>query len=322
MNTQKATTIILIGLTAFVAGVIGIKYLVTPTPPVALESAESTTPSKTDQRILRAQREIQQGPEMAEAYNQLASAYMQKARETNDFAFNGKAEDAINRSLSVQPDNYNALKLRAKLQLTYHRFAEALETARRAQSVREDDNDVWGLMTDALVELGDYPRAIEAAQRMVDLRPASSSYARISYLRSLHGDTVGAIQAMRSALRPQTRMIGKRSRGVTHNWETNCSTKETWRRPRRSLMKPSVHSQITSSLCMERHALELHAAIFKLLSKSTGWNKASATPQIHRKHWAIFTRPWARRTSPELNMRGSRSLNVRMPLSNDRGATW
>ena len=101
----------------------------------------------------------------------------------------------------VEPDNYDALKLRAKLQLTYHRFSEALETARRAQTVRTDDHDVWGQITDALVELGDYGGAVKAAQTMVDLRPDSSSYARVSYLRSLHGDTQGAIQAMVAAVK-------------------------------------------------------------------------------------------------------------------------
>ncbi|HKY43696.1 MAG TPA: tetratricopeptide repeat protein, partial [Pyrinomonadaceae bacterium] len=131
----------------------------------------------------------------------LASAYMQSARETADFELNGKADDAIKRSLEVEPNNYDALKLRAKLQLIYHRFVEALETARRAQTVRTDDHDVWGQITDALVELGDYEGAIRAAQTMVDLRPDSSSYARVSYLRSLHGDTHGAIQAMTAAVK-------------------------------------------------------------------------------------------------------------------------
>jgi tetratricopeptide (TPR) repeat protein len=126
---------------------------------------------------------------------------MQKARETGDFSFNAKANDAIDRSLAIEPDNYDGLKLRAKLQLTYHRFAEALETARHLQTFRNDDHDVWGQITDALVELGDYPGAVKAAQRMVDLRPDSSSYARVSYLRSLHGDTQGAIDAMTVALK-------------------------------------------------------------------------------------------------------------------------
>jgi len=42
---------------------------------------------------------------------------------------------------------------------------------------------------------------VNAAQKMVDLRPDSSSYARVSYLRSLHGDTQGAIQAMVAAVK-------------------------------------------------------------------------------------------------------------------------
>ena len=161
----------------------------------------STPPNKVDERILRAQQSIAKFPNSADAYNQLASAYMQKARETADFSFNAHADAAISRSLAVEPDNYDGLKLRTKLQLTYHRFAEALETAHHLQTFRNDDHDVWGQITDALVELGDYPAAVKAAQKMVDLRPDSSSYARVSYLRSLHGDSKGAIDAMIAALK-------------------------------------------------------------------------------------------------------------------------
>lgn len=140
-------------------------------------------------------RSLEQAPDKSDGYNQLAAAYMQKARETNDSGLNSNAADAINRSLAVGPNNYDALKLLSKLQLTNHRFSEALATARRAQTVRTDDHEVWGQITDALVELGNYPEAVKAAERMVDLRPESSSYARVSYLRSLHGDIDGAIQA-------------------------------------------------------------------------------------------------------------------------------
>ena len=163
-------------------------------------SGEPTQPSKADQRILRAKQMVERMPNRVEGYNQLAAAYMQKARETADFAFNERASESIDKSLAIEHDNYDALKLRAKLELTYHRFAEALQTARRAQAFRNDDHDIWGQITDALVELGDYKSAVEAAQKMVDLRPDSSAYARVSYLRSLHGDTDGAIAAMTAAL--------------------------------------------------------------------------------------------------------------------------
>ncbi len=165
------------------------------------KSPDTAPPTKADQRILRAQQSIAKFPDKADGYNQLASAYMQKARETADFSFNAQADAAITHSLAVEPDNYDGLKLRTKLQLTYHRFAEALETTHHIQTFRNDDHDVWGQMTDALVELGDYPAAVKAAQKMVNLRPDSSGYARVSYLRSLHGDTQGAIDAMSAAVK-------------------------------------------------------------------------------------------------------------------------
>jgi predicted Zn-dependent protease len=109
--------------------------------------------------------------------------------------------ESLLRSMTLERDNYNALKLRAKLQLTNHQFAEALQTTRQAQAFRDDDHDVWGMITDALVNTGDYEGAVKAAQRMIDLRPDSSSYSRVSYLRELHGDTEGAIQAMTLAVK-------------------------------------------------------------------------------------------------------------------------
>lgn len=111
------------------------------------------------------------------------------------------AIEKVPESITMGKTDYDRLKLQAKLQLTNHRFNEALETTRRLQTFRNDDHDVWGMITDALVELGDYPGAVQAAQRMIDLRPDSSSYARVSYLRELHGDTEGAIQAMTLALK-------------------------------------------------------------------------------------------------------------------------
>ena len=198
MQMLKKTAVLLAVVGVLAIGIIGLRSVFRNEAETPLESSQ---PSKADQRIFRAKLLIERMPNKAEGYNQLAAAYMQKARETSDFAFNAAANDSIHKSLAIENDNYDALKLRAKLELTYHRFAEALQTAHRAQSFRNDDHDVWGQITDALVELGDYKGAVEAAQRMVDLRPDSSAYARVSYLRSLHGDTDGAIEAMNAALK-------------------------------------------------------------------------------------------------------------------------
>lgn len=193
----KKTAVLLAVFGLLVLAIVGVRSVFKTAP----SEVSAEQPSKTDQRIVRAQQLIERQPQRAVGYNQLAAAYMQKARETSDFSFNALASETINRSLAVENDNYDALKLRAKLELTYHRFAEALETAHRAQNFRNDDHDVWGQITDALVELGDYKGAVAAAQKMVDLRPDSSAYARVSYLRSLHGDTEGAIEAMNAAVK-------------------------------------------------------------------------------------------------------------------------
>jgi tetratricopeptide (TPR) repeat protein len=164
-----------------------------------ISSANAAPATPADRRVQTAQAMIERAPQKPEGYLLLSSAYMQKARETGDFGFNSRAEAALNRVLEIDSENYDALKMRAKLLLTYHRFGEALETAKRAQVLRPQDHDVYGALTDANVELGNYEDAIKAAQQMVNLRPDTSSYARVSYLRALHGDTVGAIEAMTTA---------------------------------------------------------------------------------------------------------------------------
>jgi tetratricopeptide (TPR) repeat protein len=55
-------------------------------------------------------------------------------------------------------------------------------------------------MCDANVELGNYPEAIKMSDKMVSIRPDNRSYSRISYLREIHGDLPGAIQAAKMAI--------------------------------------------------------------------------------------------------------------------------
>jgi tetratricopeptide (TPR) repeat protein len=167
--------------------------------PQAVADSHAGTPA--DLRIRAGESQIRLAPDKPDGYNLLVSAYLQKARETGDYQFNSKAEEALKKSFAVAPDNYDGIKLRAKLLLIYHRFGDALAEARRAQSQRPEDHDVYGALTDAYVELGDYEQAVNAAQTMVDLRPDAASYSRVAYLRSLHGDIEGAIEAMEVAVK-------------------------------------------------------------------------------------------------------------------------
>lgn len=155
--------------------------------------------SPTNRQIEEAQKLIDKNPNVPNGYNSLTVAYIHSARETGDFSLNSKAETAVGRALELEPENLTAQKLKTSLMLTFHRFAEALEAATRLQAKSPQDAFIYGVLTDANVELGNYKEAIDAAQKMVDLRPNMESYARVSYVRSLHGDPKGAIEAMQMA---------------------------------------------------------------------------------------------------------------------------
>ncbi|CAN5265301.1 hypothetical protein BH20ACI2_BH20ACI2_04820 [soil metagenome] len=164
--------------------------------PVTATSDQSTL---ADRNIRAAQVAIENQPNDPKGYNLLANAFMQKARETGDFSLNLRAEQSLSESFRVAPDNYDATRQQAALLLNFHKFPEALQTAQKALAVNPQDYTIYDVMVDALVELGDYNRAVESAQKRVDLRPDTAAYSRISYLRSLHGDTKGSIEMMRMA---------------------------------------------------------------------------------------------------------------------------
>ena len=175
-------------------------YKAAPRPEAALlQPLTNNQATPADRSIKTAQTMIESQPNAAEGYNSLAMAFMQKARETGDFSLNARAEESLKQSFRVAPDNFDGTKLQANLLLNYHRFAEALRVVEQAQKINHHDRELLGAKVDALVELGDYPQAVEAAQTMVDLRPDTASYSRISYLRALHGDQKGAIEAMKTA---------------------------------------------------------------------------------------------------------------------------
>lgn len=203
MKPYKLVLLAVAVIGVFTATVLGIRVISNrsrESGSVRVATNNSVTPATpADRQIRTAQAVIERQPADFRGFNLLGAAYMQKARETGDFELNAKAELALKQSFNLSSDNYDAIKLQAKLLLTYHRFREALEMAKRAQAMRPDDHDVYGALTDASVELGDYQAAVEFAQKMVDLRPDTASYSRVSYLRYLHGDTKGAVDAMRTA---------------------------------------------------------------------------------------------------------------------------
>jgi tetratricopeptide (TPR) repeat protein len=130
----------------------------------------------------------------------LASAYLARVRETYDPALFAKASALLDAAIALAPLDADVAIASGNLALSRHDFAAALRWGLVAQSAAPARPAAYGILTDAYVELGRYAEAVDTAQRMIDLRPDLASYSRISYIRELHGDLDGAIDAMRRAV--------------------------------------------------------------------------------------------------------------------------
>jgi tetratricopeptide (TPR) repeat protein len=156
--------------------------------------------SPAQRRIAWAEAAIAKSPDSHLGYNDLAMAFAERARETSDVAYYVKAEDAVEKSLKLAPDNFEALKARTWVFLGKHQFADALKLAEQLKQRVPDDLQVYGFLVDSNVELGNYDKAEEAAQQMLDRRPGNiPAYTRAAYLRELFGLVPGALELMSSA---------------------------------------------------------------------------------------------------------------------------
>lgn len=136
---------------------------------------------------------------------QLAYLFINEARVTGEHPYYYPAAlQLLEGIITKQPEDQDLLFLslsaKAAVQLSLHQFQEALLTVKQALEINPHNAQVYGILVDAYVELGDYEKAIQMADKMVMIRPDLRSYARISYLREIHGDMEGAIEAMEMAV--------------------------------------------------------------------------------------------------------------------------
>jgi tetratricopeptide (TPR) repeat protein len=155
--------------------------------------------SITDRQIGTLQERLRQQPTDQKSATQLGLAYLQRARETSDPSFLSRADGILRQALAQTPDDPDTLIGLGTLALARHEFQDALTWGQKALTANEFKAPAYGVLGDAYIELGRYADAVTTFQRMVDLRPDQTSYARVSYARELHGDMPGAIVAMQAA---------------------------------------------------------------------------------------------------------------------------
>jgi tetratricopeptide (TPR) repeat protein len=154
----------------------------------------------TDERIEACLKAVAATPKDASKLDDLASAYLQKMRETTDFSYVSRAEKLVAVSLKLEPGHFAGELLRVELEMNRHHFQTVVTLATALTKTAPDDVRPWALIGDAQMEIGDYDRAAAAYEEMLKLRPGLTSYNRVAWYRFVTGDPDGAIYAMRQAV--------------------------------------------------------------------------------------------------------------------------
>ena len=153
-----------------------------------------------DARIAALQQRLTNDPSDTRSALDLSAAYLQMVRETGDTSCYARADGLLAEVLRREPGNAEALAWLGALALSKHDFAAGLEYGQQALAADPDLLAAFPVLIDAYVELGRYEEAIAASDTFIQLRPDLPSYTRVAYLRELHGDRAGAIEAMTLAL--------------------------------------------------------------------------------------------------------------------------
>jgi len=160
----------------------------------SVSSAQVGSISPAEERIQASEKAIQSNPQRYQAYNDLAFALVSRGRETADAKYYRQAAEAVETSLLLAPDNFEALKAQVEVLLGQRRWQEARESARSLNRDIPDDVPVWGYLAEAASELGDYDEAVKTAQWMLDLRRNNTrGLLRAADLRVIYGYLDGAL---------------------------------------------------------------------------------------------------------------------------------
>jgi len=156
--------------------------------------------ASTASLILQFQEALRANPKDEHTYVLLGLAYQQRARETGDPSYYSKSEGVLRRALALDSKDSLAVGGLGSLALSRHTFRKALALGGQAVALNPDSARNYGVVGDALIELGRYSEAFATFNRMNKLRPSLSSYARVSYGRELIGHTAAAVRAMKLAV--------------------------------------------------------------------------------------------------------------------------
>ncbi|MFE9775458.1 tetratricopeptide repeat protein [Streptomyces sp. NPDC005931] len=189
-----------VAMTAGAVAVGGGRDAVTPAPAAAALPPGALAGGDLDAGIRALQAHLRAQPRDSGSWATLGVAYVEQARTDGDPSRYPQADRALRRSLALEPGNDPALAGRAALAAARHDFTGALNHADRALERNPYNERALSIRVDALVELGRYDEAAEAADTADDRRPGVPVFTRYAYVRELRGDVRGAREVLELAL--------------------------------------------------------------------------------------------------------------------------
>jgi tetratricopeptide (TPR) repeat protein len=162
--------------------------------PLLLSPAPGQQDSPAQQRIAAAKMQLKADPKKVQAYNELAIAFLRRARETADSTYLNKADDALAQGLTLDSTDFQLQRTQVALMLSRHQFIQARDRAKAINRRTPDDAMTYGYIAEADIALGNYSEAETNAQWMMNLRPNNTPALMVgANLRVLFGDNRGAI---------------------------------------------------------------------------------------------------------------------------------
>lgn len=152
-------------------------------------------------QVTELQRAVQRRPDDAELQARLGLAYLQRARETADPSYYGRADELLRRARTLEPDSLDAVIGLGSLALSRHDFHGALKLGTEAVRLTGGFSPAArAIVGDAQIELGRYREGFATIDELGAQRPSLVAYARQSYALELQGDLAGAAGLMADAV--------------------------------------------------------------------------------------------------------------------------
>ena len=167
---------------------------------VEAHDANSGYPSPATQLIAGAKRQLAATPGKSGVFENLAVAYLRRARETEDDNYLLDAEQALVEGLNLDPKDFQLNKTQVALMLARQQYSEAHERAAALNRQTPDDVIVYGYLAEADMALGDYASAEKSTQWMLNMRPNNlPGLILAARLRVVYGDSEGALELLNLA---------------------------------------------------------------------------------------------------------------------------